>query len=364
MNILLVSTHLNTGGITSYLFTLTKGLVKRGHSVHVATSGGNMENEFLSAGAKLINLNIRTKSELDPRIYLALKPLKDTIEKNDINIIHGQTRITQVMGSLLQRATGRPFVSTCHGFFKARLSRKWAPCWGEAVIAISSAVERHLAEDFAVARQKIHLIESGVDTDEFVPVDGTLKQELRNRFNLGNDPTLGMIARLSDVKGPDILIESMKYVCAHIRNARLLLVGEGRMEKGLRAMVDRLGLMDHVRFFSIVNKTNEMLSLLDIFVMPSRQEGLGLSIMEAQAAGVPVIASRVGGIPSLIKDGVTGILVEPENPVALAKAIIKLFEDKNRMSAIGKAGRVFIQRNYSADRMIDKTVKLYESLLT
>ena len=364
MNILFLSTHLNTGGITSYLFTLAKGLIKRGHSVHIISSGGNMEKEFLSAGVRIMNLNIRTKSELDPRIYFALKPLKQYIKENHIDIVHAQTRITQVMGSLLKKSTGRPFISTGHGYFKARLSRKWVPCWGDAVIAISSAVERHLADDFGVEKQKIHLIESGIDLAEFAPIDETVRAEHRNRFNLGKEFIVGMIARLSDVKGPDILVEAMHGVLKHIPNAKLLLVGEGRMEGELRSMVKRLKLDEHVRFFSIVNQTREMLSLFDIFAMPSRQEGLGLSIMEAQATGLPVVATRVGGIPSLIENGKTGILIEPENSGALTEAIIKLFEDKDRLGTIGIAGRKFIQQNYSSDTMVDKTAKLYKSLLS
>lgn len=364
MNILFLSTHLNTGGITSYLFTLSKGLIKRGHAVHCASSGGNMEKEFLSAGVKIMDLNIRTKSELDPRIYLALKPLKQYIKENHIDIVHSQTRITQVMGSLLNKSTGRPFVSTCHGYFKKRLSRKLVPCWGDAVIAISGAVERHLADDFGVNPRKIHLIESGIDLDDFAPVDDEVRTRQRSRFNLGEEPIIGMIARLSDVKGPDILIEAMHSVLKHIPNAKLLLVGEGKMESELRTMVNRLELEEHVRFFSIVSQTQEMLPLFDIFAMPSRQEGLGLSIMEAQAVGLPVIATRVGGIPSLIEDGKTGVLVEPENSGALAEAIVKLFEDKGRMRTIGTAGRIFIQQNYSSDSMVDKTTKLYVSLLS
>jgi len=362
VNILFLSTHLNTGGITSYLFTLTKGLIKRGHSVHVATSGGNVEGEFLSVGANLVHLNIRTKSELDPRIYIALKPLKAYIKENNIDIVHAQTRITQVMGSLLKKSTSRPFVSTCHGFFKARLSRKWIPCWGDAVIAISSAVERHLLDDFSISQKRIHLIESGIDLDEFTPINEVTKAEHRNRLKLGDEPIIGMIARLSDVKGPDVLIEAMKDVLGHIPNAKLLLVGEGRMEGDLRAMVKRLELEQSVRFFSVVRKTKEMLPLFDIFAMPSRQEGLGLSIMEAQATGLPVVASRVGGIPSLVEDGKTGILVESENPRVLAEAIVKLLKDKDLLGAIGVAGRKFIQEHYSADRMIDKTVELYNTL--
>lgn len=363
MNILFLSTHLNTGGITSYLFTMTKGLLHRGHQVHVVSSGGNMEKEFLSIGAKLLTLNIRTKSELDPKIYLALKPLRRYIQENKIDIVHSQTRITQVMGTLLKRFDRTPYLSTCHGFFKTRLSRKLVPCWGDAVVAISKAVEEHLIDDFAVAGEKVVLIESGIDLQEFAFVDDAMKREHRKRFGLGDEPIVGIVARLSDVKGPDILIEAMSKVVPLIPDAKLLLVGEGKMEGALRKMVERLNLAGNVRFFSIVNKTFEMLSIFDIFAMPSRQEGLGLSIMEAQAAGLPVVASRVGGIPSLIEDGKTGVLVEPENSSDLAEAIVKLFGDRDRLKEIGAAGRTFIQKTYSADKMVDKIEELYKRLV-
>lgn len=322
-----------------------------------------MEKEFLSIGAKLLTLNIRTKSELDPRIYFALKPLTQYIRDNNIDLIHSHTRITQVMSALLKKKTGRPYLATCHGFFKTRLSRKLVPCWGDRVIAISRAVESHLADDFNVPKEKIALIESGIDLDEFSLVDETMKVEHRRRFDLGDEPVIGMVARLSNVKGQDVLIEAMKKIAVHISDVKLLLVGNGKMEGMLRDMVERFGLSGHVRFFSVVNKTYEMLSLFDIFVMPSRQEGLGLSIMEAQAAGLPVVASRVGGIPSLIENGKTGMLVEPEDSDALADVIIELFQDRTRLKEIGLAGREFIMQHYSSDKMIDKTEGLYRRLI-
>ncbi|MCK5180215.1 MAG: glycosyltransferase family 4 protein [Candidatus Omnitrophica bacterium] len=362
MNILFLSTHLNAGGITSYLFTMSKGLIRRGHQVHVATSGGNMEKEFSSIGVKLLTLNIRTKSELDPKIYFALSLLAKYIRENEIDLIHAQTRVTQVMGAWLKKLTGKPFISTCHGFFKTRLSRRVVPCWGDCVIAISTAVEKHLKDDFKVREERVFLIESGIDLEQFSLIDQSSRKELRARFDLGNAPVVGIVARLSDVKGQDILVEAMSRIVRDIPDAQLLLVGEGKMERALRENVERLNLNDHVRFFSIVDKTYEMLSLFDIFAMPSRQEGLGLSIMEAQAAGLPVVASRVGGIPSLIEDGNTGVLVEPENPDELAGAIVKLFGDRARMNTIGMAGREFIKETFSADKMLDKVIYLYQQL--
>ncbi len=364
MKTLFLSTHLNAGGITSYMLTMAKGLIQCGHHVHVATSGGNMEKEFLNAGVKLLTINIRTKSELSLKIYFSLPLIKRYVQENDIDLIHSQTRVTQVAGALLQKLTGQPHMSTCHGFFKTRLSRKLIPCWGSAVIAISKAVEAHLIDDFKVDRSKIHLIESGIDLDKFFPVNDEQKHELRQRFDLGNDPVVGIVARLSDVKGQDILVKAMAKVVTHIPKAKLLLVGEGKMEKFLRDEVGRLNLNDHVRFFAIINKTQEMLSLFDIFAMPSRQEGLGLSIMEAQASGLPVVASRVGGIPSLIEHGKTGLLVEPENSDELADAIIRLFNDGAYLKEMGEAGRLFIQSAHSADKMTDKVQQLYQKIVT
>ncbi|MBN1869448.1 MAG: glycosyltransferase family 4 protein [Candidatus Omnitrophica bacterium] len=364
MNILFLSTHLNAGGITSYLLTMAKGLIRRGHRVYVATSGGNREGDFASLGVHLLTLNIRTKSEMDPRIYLALIPLSRYVQKNNIDLIHAQTRITQVMGALLAKITGKPYVSTCHGYFKTRLSRRIIPCWGDAVIAISEAVEKHLRDDFKVAEKKICLIESGVDIEAFVPAEEGRKKECRERFHLGDGLVVGMLARLSDVKGQDILIEAMSKVTAQLRNVKLVLVGEGKTEDALKSKARDLNLNGHVQFFSVEVDRYEALSLFDLFVMPSRQEGLGLSIMEAQSAGLPVIASRVGGIPSLIEDGKTGVLVAPEDPDELAEAMVKLLRDKALMNRIGMAAREFIKAKYSSEVMIEKVVTLYQKIIT
>lgn len=102
--------------------------------------------------------------------------------------------------------------------------------------------------------------------------------------------------------------------------------------------------------------------ILDIFVMPSRQEGLGLSVMEAQAQGLPVVASKVGGIPSLIEDGTTGILVPPENVDALAEALMYLIENPDQAKQIGQRAKIFAKENFSVGRMIDQTYAVFKKV--
>ncbi len=360
MNVLFLTTHLNTGGITSYLLTLSKGMTERGVRVHIASSGGDMAGEFSALGVQLLDLNIRTKSELDPRIYCALPVLKRYVHQHTVDMIHTQTRITHVMGACLSRMTGRPHVSTCHGFYKTRLSRRIFPCWGDAVIAISKAVQTHLRDDFKMTDDRVALIFNGIDIRVFMPVSPEAKQQLRHKYNLGGEFIVGIIARLADIKGHDILIESMKIIHAHMPDAKLIIAGEGKMETRLKDMAKISGLAQAILFYPVTRKPSEILPLLDVFILPSREEGFGLAILEAQAAGVPVIASRVGGIPDLVEDGKTGSLVAPEDPVALAQTILEALRDKDRLARIAKAGRRSVENNYGADTMVEKTLTLYK----
>ena len=137
MKILFLTTHVNTGGITSYILTLGEALVKAGHQVWVVSSGGDGESRLTDAGIRLVTMNIRTKSEAHPKLLFSLPALKKLIRQEGIDIIHAQTRVTQVLGAWGRRLTGVKMVTTAHGFFKPRWFRKTFPCWGDAVIAIS-----------------------------------------------------------------------------------------------------------------------------------------------------------------------------------------------------------------------------------
>lgn len=363
MKILFLNTHLNTGGITSYLLTLSSGLRKKGYDVFIVSSGGDREDDFKRLGCETFQLNIRTKSELSPKIYSALGVIRKLINEKNIDIIHSHTRITQVMGEILSHQTKKIHVTTCHGYFRPNLGRRIFPCWGKKTIAISKEVKDHLTKDFNRSENQIQIVTSGVDVGRFSKISGQEIKQFREKYNLKDEVVIGIVARLSDVKGIDILISAMKAVIKTFPSAKLFIVGEGKEEANLKQMVRDLSLNDCIQFLPIVNQTSEILSLFDIFAMPSRQEGLGLSIMEAQASGVPVVASNVGGIPTLIQHNVTGILVPKENPEMLAEALIELIKDKDKRLRLGEAGRRFIAENYSSERMVQETIQFYQSVL-
>ncbi len=362
MRILFLANHFNTGGISSYLLTLSRGLMSQGHEVFALTSGGDLVEKFESAGGKHFAFGFRVKSDGDPRIYFSL-PHAKAFAQIKVDIIHSNTRATQIMGSSYSRRLGAPHVSTCHGFFKPRFFRRIFPCWGKRVVAISRPVEEHLIRDFHVDPSKVVLIPNGIDLAEFSIPTKEAREAKRRQYNISGGPIVGIIARLSDVKGHVYLIKAFKDVLERFPSAKLLIVGEGSEEKNLRRLVNDLQLSSHVTFFKIVDRTAEMMPLFDVFVMPSLQEGLGLSVMEAQAMGLPVVASRVGGLPDLIEHNRTGVLVEPQNSQTLACAITTVLENPAKAWDMGRSARIFIEKHYGAHQMVQKTTQLYESVI-
>lgn len=364
MNILYLTNHLEVGGITSYVLSLAEGFKQQGHNVHIGSSGGGLLPEFTARGVPFLDVPARTKFEFHYGLMLSLPRVIRYIKENNIHIIHSNTRVTQVLGCLAGRYSLTPHVSTCHGFFKNRLSRRIFPCWGCRVIAISQEVAGHLAGDLGVRQECIRLIHNGVDIDRFSLRDEKIRENAREKLGLGQAPVVGIIARLSEVKGHSYLIEAMKQVLEKAAGARLLIVGEGKCAEALRNLVRRLKIENNVSFIPNVADTAGILASMDLFVLPSLQEGLGLSLMEAMASGLAVIGSDVGGIKSLIRHGHNGLLVRPKDIEGLSSAILQLLADEERRISFGNRAREFIRENFSRQDMIARTERVYAECLS
>lgn len=364
MKILLLTTHLNYGGITSYIISLAQGLVKKGNVVYIASSGGEAEGLLKASGVTCIDIPIRTKSEISPKILISLFRLKKIVEKNNIDIIHAHTRVTQVLGLLLSKLTHKMYLSTCHGFFKRRFSRLIFPSWGRNVIAISQAVACHLEDDLNVKKEAITVIHNGINYEKFLLVDNQDKENIKRAFNLPLDGQLaGMVARLSKVKGHTFFISAIPHILKECPKVNFLIVGDGRLKMELENEVKKLGIERSVFFIPTQPDTTKILSITDCVVSPSVQEGLGLSILEAQAAGVPVVAFATGGIVSLIENERTGMLVRPLDIEALAAALIKLLRDDNLRRKISLNARANVMENFNIGRSVEATNNLYSKIL-
>ena len=363
MNILFLTTHLNIGGITSYVFSLAAGLKERGHTVYVASSDGEMAGRFTMEGIYLIPIPIGTKSEASPKVLMSAFKLKPLLRKQRIDVIHANTRVTQVLASVLSTHTRTPYVVTCHGFFKRRLHRILFPCWGRRTIAISVQVQQHLVRDFNVKESEIRLVPHGIDVSRFWTKAQGDRESRKRLLGLHEGPVVGIIARLSEVKGHKYLIHAMQEVVRHVPAAQLLIIGEGRTGEGLRALTQKLALEKSVVFFPRAAETAAVLSLMDVFVMPSLNEGLGLGLMEAMSCGLAVVGSKVGGIKSLIQHEVSGLLVPSANPALLAEALVELLNDPEKQRRLGEKAREFIAEHFSYEEMITKTEEVYRECL-
>jgi glycosyltransferase involved in cell wall biosynthesis len=357
VNILFLANHLNVGGISSYLFTLAGGLNQNGHNVYVASSGGELVEKFTAAGIKHIVVPLRTKKEISPKIIFSFFKLKKEIKRLKIDLVHSNSRTTQVLGSLLSRYSGKPHIFTCHGFFKPKLSRRLFPCWGEAMIAISREVKEHLIFDFKLDEKKISVINNGIDVQSFG--DFSSRQKVREGLGIGDVFLVGIIARLSDVKGHTYLLQAMQIIKKNFPSVKLLVVGEGKLKDVLVKQADDLGIRNNVLFLPQVGGTENVLAAMDVFVMPSLQEGLGLALMEAMAQGLAVVGSAVGGIKTLINHKVNGLLVEPADQAALAEAITQLLSDANLRDNLGANARKFMMNNFSKEKMVKYTEGVY-----
>jgi len=359
MNIVYLANHINIGGISSYILNLAEGLKQRGHKILVASSGGELLTRFREKGIAFVELPLRTKCEISPKIFFSKLRLLKLTGQERIDILHSNSRTTQVLASAVSKKTGIMHISTCHGFFKKRFSRLVFPCWGEMVIAISESVKDHLVRDFRVNPEKIRVVHSGIDLVRFRIEDIENRPDIKMGLGLGGGPVIGIIARLSQEKGHIYLIQAMRQVIDKVPQAQLLIVGEGRMKKALLGLIEKLGLNKSVFLVPSVVDTPHALSVMDLFVLPSLKEGLGLALMEAMAAGLPVIGSSVGGIKSLIRDRDNGLLVKAADADCLAEAIVELLKNYKQANSLAARARIFIKENFSQSKMVLETERVY-----
>jgi glycosyltransferase involved in cell wall biosynthesis len=231
----------------------------------------------------------------------------------------------------------------------------------DRVICIAEAILRQL-QATGVPVAKLRLVRSAVDPATCVP--SWSDEDFRKAFTLAADAlTVVCIAQLIPRKGHATLLDAWPAIVAACPRARLLVFGQGPEEARLRQQAAQLGVHESVSFAGFRPDLLHFLGHVDLLVHPALREGLGVSLLQAQAAGVPVVATRAGGIPEAISDGSTGLLVPPANSVALATAVVRLLQDAGKRQAYGAAGRVRVAQEYSLAGMVSGNLQVYRELL-
>jgi glycosyltransferase involved in cell wall biosynthesis len=233
-------------------------------------------------------------------------------------------------------------------------------------LAVSDAVRASMVRPWWLGGRRLPPVETllhGVDTSQ-VHRGPAARAHARDLLGLEPDTrVIGSVASFTPQKDHRGLLEAMDHVRRDVPRVQLLLIGAGPMELEIRSTVDRLALADHVRIIGARSDVLQLLPALDVFVLGSRFEGLAISLLEAMASGVACVATRVGGIPEALEDGVDGLLVPPGQPPALAAALVAMLTDPRRRAEMAAAGAQRVERDFSIDRAARRTAELYEQLL-
>jgi glycosyltransferase involved in cell wall biosynthesis len=174
---------------------------------------------------------------------------------------------------------------------------------------------------------------------------------------------VGMVAQLIERKGHRHLLNSIPQVLSRFPQVRFILFGKGPLEEELRKLSLRLGIQGSVRFAGFREDLAGILPCLDALVHPAEMEGLGVSLLQAAASGIPIVAAGVGGIPEVVRDGINGYLIPPRNPGAISEAVIKLLSDPARARQMGAEGRRIVEKEYSIESMVEGNLRVYEKVL-
>jgi sugar transferase (PEP-CTERM/EpsH1 system associated) len=366
INVLLFITELNVGGAERIVEQLATRLSPDRYNVKVAClyDPEAIGTKIRAAGIPVINLDMRGKWDLRApyRLFRLLR-------RENIQILHAHLFHANLLAATLGKLARIPIIiTTRHSVEIGGPGREWLnrlvkPLHDVAVM-VSRQVHKTERHRSGVKADKIVEIPGGVHVDTFAQVDRKSIERLRHKWDLGTKVAIvGTVGRFAEPKGYSYLLEAMVELRNQNANIRALLVGDGPLRPAMEEKAEALGLSDTVVFTGIRRDVPEILALLDVFVLPSLWEGLPIALLEAMAAGLPVVATRVGGVPEVVVDGATGLLVPPRAPEALSKAILKLLQDPDLRQKMGQAGQERVREYFSVERMVEETEALYERLL-
>jgi glycosyltransferase involved in cell wall biosynthesis len=370
MKILHVINTLSTGGAELHLLTLCRQLRRQGVETTVAClrervkGSCTLRPDFEREGIRVVNLaadNQLTVAWFGRLLYLLRQERPD--------IIHTHLPRADFVGAVaraLQPALR--WICSVHDIYQ----ESWAGCWtlpffsrlwrrADAVIAISRAVKAWLVAQQRVPSDKMVVLHYGIESEYFL----RSRTDLRQAWGLGEQALIGSIGRLEPRKAHACLLQAMPTILSQAPHAALLIAGHDPWDYGkyLRELVDLLGLQKQARLIGFQQDVPSFLHALDVFAFASRSEGFGQVVIEAMAAGKPVVACNIAPITEVVVDGKTGILVEPENPLAFAQAISWLLAHPEEARCFGRQGQERVQSYFSAERMSAEILSLYNSVL-
>jgi glycosyltransferase involved in cell wall biosynthesis len=360
------------GGGPAIVLAITKALIERGDIVWVVTANKEQTRRFEEAGATVFELG-HWIYQIHPRDLLTFVQLFLLCRRERFDLVTTHTSKGGFIGRLAAELAGAPhIVHHAHGFAFRETQGHWtrrfyvlleriAARACSVIISVSEDHRRDAIRERIAAAEKIVTILNGIEVGSF---GCTSMQEARQKLGLETrEPLIGVATRLAPKKGVEDMIQAFQEIHEFHPHARLVILGEGPSQMELKRQAQSTGLADRVHFAGFCRNVPELLAAFDIIAQPSISEGLSLAILEAMAAGKPVVACDIPGNREIITSGVNGILVPPSNPPALAMAFRSLLDNSPYACKLGKTAQTDCRKRFSQDRMVRQTLSLYDALL-
>jgi glycosyltransferase involved in cell wall biosynthesis len=361
-SILHVTAPAPQGGLESVVRALAAGQVRRGHSVRVAAvvSPHNGTHPFVNGlerdGVDAVPISVGARDYRAER-----RAIRDLCRSFRPDIVHTHGYRSDFVDGALARREGSGVVSTCHGFIERDLRGRFFQ-WlqrralrkFDAVIAVSAAIQRRL-QSSGIPMQRIHLIPNA-----FAPVEQISRQAARQILGVPDAPVIGWVGRLSTEKGPDLALRAFARLGRP--EARLVMVGEGRQAEELRRLSESLGLGERVVWSGPIPDAGKLFSAFDAFLLSSRTEGTPMVLLEAMAGGIPIVATRVGGVPQVLDDS-SAWLIESGDVGGLANALAEVLSEPGRARKRTQKALNRLQTEFSLEEWLARHDSLYRGIV-
>ena len=356
LNILQIISGRHINGALTYCKFLTEHLIANGHSVTIACrQDGWIEQQYIP-GATFFH------SEMD-RTTTEIQRVSDWMAEQKFDVIHTHMSRAHAFGVLLKLKTGVPVIATAH-------NRSFQLHWrfNDYVIANSDATCRYQKRINRVPDHRIETVHCFTDLERFTDITERSKRRVLRQLKTGEDDLLiGLVGEVVKRKGHIYLFQALEEIAAAVPNFKLVLLGRFNREeayvKRLRRMLLKRKLLGKVKWLGLRSNVQDYMAAFDLTVVPSIEEPLGLVALESLAAGTPVVASDTGGLPEIIQDQVSGLIVPPKQPAAIAKAVIELANDPDRRTKMGQAGKSFVFERFDPKMLSKQVEAIYERVI-
>jgi glycosyltransferase involved in cell wall biosynthesis len=384
IKVLRVIARLNVGGPALHVSYLTQGLADRGYDTMLVAGAVARGEESMAYVAEQRGVRVETLEDLhreispfrDARAILRLARL---IRRDRPTILHTHTAKAGAVGRIAALLAGRArppiIVHTFHGhvlrgYFSPlltlgfRLLERWLATFTTSLIAVSPEVRDDLVQLGVAPKEKFVVVRLGISLDERIGGEAGARSETRRVLGIRPDAfVVGWVGRMTAVKRTDDVLLALRRLLDENNDSYLCLVGDGPDRDHLERYAHELGIAQRCLFLGYQDDVARFYAAIDVLLLPSANEGTPVSVIEALAAKRPVVATRVGGVPDVVRDGTDGFLVGVGEPDNLAARLAELARDPDRRTEMGEQGRARVLERYAVDRLVDDVDRLYRSLL-